>query len=186
MKVKSAHKLKPHEDRVHDRQFVWRFIGVLAALNLLLGTLAVIAWAVQTRTQGTFGDAEMAALETRITPIGRVITDASHAPPPAIPVAANTASAAAPSAAPKAGPKSGEQTVAEVCSACHGAGVSGAPRIGDAAAWKARAKAAGGPAGLAKSAANGKGAMPPRGGRPDLSDQELKAAIETMLKRSGA
>jgi cytochrome c5 len=82
-------------------------------------------------------------------------------------------------------PRSGEQTVRQVCSACHGAGLFGAPRIGNAQAWSARLRAAGSVDGLLASAANGKNSMPPRGGDAELSDAELRAAIESMLAQSG-
>ncbi|MDR3416322.1 MAG: c-type cytochrome [Nevskia sp.] len=79
----------------------------------------------------------------------------------------------------------GDQTVREVCSGCHGSGLLGAPQIGNGAAWSARLKAAGSVDGLLASAENGKNNMPPRGGVPDLSDAELRAAIEFMLASSG-
>jgi len=82
-------------------------------------------------------------------------------------------------------PRSGEQTVRQICSACHGAGLFGAPRIGNADAWSARLRAAGSVDGLLASAANGKNSMPPRGGAAELSDAELRAAIESMLAQSG-
>jgi c(7)-type cytochrome triheme protein len=65
------------------------------------------------------------------------------------------------------------------CAACHGNGILGAPKPGDVAAWSARLKV--GLDGLVKSAAAGtpKG-MPPRGGRSDLSDAQLRSAIEYM------
>ena len=66
------------------------------------------------------------------------------------------------------------------CVACHGAGVLGAPKLGDAAAWAPRAK--GGIDALVKRAIAGtpKG-MPPRGGRADLNDAQLRAVIEYMM-----
>ena len=66
------------------------------------------------------------------------------------------------------------------CVACHGAGVLGAPKFGDAAAWAPRVK--GGLDALVKSAIAGtpKG-MPPRGGRADLSEAQLRAVIEYMM-----
>lgn len=82
-------------------------------------------------------------------------------------------------------PRRGEETVHEVCSACHAAGLMGAPQIGNAAAWSARLSAAGSIDGLLASAAHGKNAMPPRGGDSGLSDAELRAAIEAMLAASG-
>jgi len=67
------------------------------------------------------------------------------------------------------------------CAACHGAGVLGAPKPGDAAAWAPRASAKGGLDGLLKSAIAGtaKG-MPPKGGRMDLTEAQLRSAIEFM------
>jgi c(7)-type cytochrome triheme protein len=66
------------------------------------------------------------------------------------------------------------------CGACHGSGILGAPKFGDAAAWAARAKV--GIDALVKSAVAGtaKG-MPPRGGRSDLTEAQLRAAIEHMI-----
>ncbi len=92
--------------------------------------------------------------------------------------------AAAPARAAEA-PHSGEQTVRQVCSACHGSGLLGAPRIGNAQAWSARLRAAGSVDALLASAARGKNSMPPRGGVAELSDAELRAAIESMLAQSG-
>jgi len=66
------------------------------------------------------------------------------------------------------------------CSVCHAAGVAGAPKLGDKAAWGPRVKT--GEAALIKSAINGKGAMPPRGGQ-NASDKEIKEAIEYMLSK---
>jgi cytochrome c5 len=70
-----------------------------------------------------------------------------------------------------------------VCSACHGTGVLNAPKIGDKAAW-GKLKATGIKALLA-NAIKGKNQMPPRGGDPSLSDDEMKAAIEQMMKLTG-
>ena len=64
-----------------------------------------------------------------------------------------------------------------VCMACHATGVADAPKL-EAAAWTDRM--AGGVDALVTSSINGKGAMPPRGGRADLSDAQLKATIEYM------
>lgn len=66
------------------------------------------------------------------------------------------------------------------CAACHAAGVAGAPKLGDKAAWGPRMKA--GEAALIKSAVKGKGAMPPRAGQ-NASDKEIKEAVEYMLSK---
>lgn len=74
----------------------------------------------------------------------------------------------------------GKATYEGACAPCHGAGVLGAPKFGDTAAWQARAKV--GLDGLVKSAIAGtaKG-MPPRGGRTDLTEAQLRAAIQHMM-----
>ena len=76
-------------------------------------------------------------------------------------------------------PRDGATVYNSICSACHGTGVAGAPKAGDKAAWAPRI-AQGMPA-LLKSATNGKKAMPPRGGAADLTDAELKAAVEHLV-----
>lgn len=67
-----------------------------------------------------------------------------------------------------------------VCAGCHATGAAGAPKRGDAAAWAPRLKQ--GMASMMKSARAGKGAMPPSGGAPQLSDSELKAVIELLVR----
>ena len=71
------------------------------------------------------------------------------------------------------------------CAACHGPGILNAPKFGDKAQWAARTQ--GGIAALVKSAAAGtsKG-MPPRGGRADLNDAQLRAVIEYMIAGGAA
>jgi cytochrome c5 len=78
--------------------------------------------------------------------------------------------------------RSGEEVYSAACVACHGSGAAGAPKTGDAAAWKTRLGL--GMDGLLKSAIAGKGAMPPRGGA-DVSDTELARAIAHMANASG-
>ena len=85
--------------------------------------------------------------------------------------------AAAPAAA--AGPADGKATYEATCNVCHGAGVAGAPKLGDKAAWAARIKQ--GKDALYNSALKGKGAMPPKGGNAALGDDAVKAAVDHML-----
>ena len=84
---------------------------------------------------------------------------------------------AAPAAA--AGPADGKATYEAACNVCHGAGVAGAPKLGDKAAWAARIKQ--GKDALYNSALKGKGAMPPKGGNAALGDDAVKAAVDHML-----
>ena len=74
--------------------------------------------------------------------------------------------------------RDGETIYNMVCTACHAAGLLGAPKTGDKAAWTPRIAA--GFDTMFKNASNGKGVMPPRGGAADLTDAELRAAVEYL------
>jgi len=81
---------------------------------------------------------------------------------------------------------SGEATYKAACFACHGTGAAGAPKTGDKAGWKARI--ATGNATLYEHAIKGykgsKGFMPAKGGRADLKDADVKAAVDYMVAQS--
>lgn len=95
--------------------------------------------------------------------------------------AAAPATAAAPAAAPTAtaaaGAGAGEALYKQACQVCHAAGIAGAPKFGDKAAWAERLKD--GIDGMTRIAIAGKGAMPPRGGT-QASDADIHAAVEFM------
>ena len=91
--------------------------------------------------------------------------------------------AAEPAAAPASGGKSGEEVYNGACLACHSTGAAGAPKLGDKAAWEPRM--AQGLDGLVNSAINGKNAMPPKGGNPSWSDEEIRNAVTFMLDKAG-
>src|SRR5690554_3530987 len=80
--------------------------------------------------------------------------------------------------------RTGEQIFSATCSACHTAGVAGAPKLGDSAAWGPLI--AKGFDALVKNAINGLNAMPPRGGNPNLSDVEVARAVAYMANQGGA
>ena len=104
-------------------------------------------------------------------------------PAPAAP--APTVVAAAPAAAPAASAAdlaTGEKIYTATCVACHGAGVLGAPKFGDKAAWQPRI--AKGMDALYASSMNGFKMMPPRGGNAGLKDPDLKAAVDYMVSKA--
>lgn len=79
--------------------------------------------------------------------------------------------------------RKGKEIVQAHCAKCHETGVFGAPKIGDRTAWILRLRR-----GLdfaVRSAINGHGPMPPRGGVADLTDTELRAAILYMFNPAG-
>jgi cytochrome c5 len=99
---------------------------------------------------------------------------------PAAPAPAPAAAAAA--AAPAAAAGDGKKIYDTTCVACHGAGIAGAPKCGDKAAWAPRLKA--GMATLYNAALHGLNAMPPKGGNTTLSDADVKAAVDYMVSAS--
>ncbi len=106
-------------------------------------------------------------------------------PAPAAAAAAPVAAAAAPAAATtvaSASKADGKKVYESTCHVCHGAGIAGAPKFGDKAAWGPRI--AQGEATLVQHAMGGfqgkSGVMPPKGGNTSLSDADIKAAVEYM------
>ncbi len=105
-------------------------------------------------------------------------------PPPAAatlapPIAVAAAPAAAVSAAPAGGDSAKGKSIYDAsCAACHGAGIAGAPKAGDKAAWAPRLKA--GRDVLYASVIKGKGVMPPKGGNAALTDADVKAAVDYL------
>jgi len=104
---------------------------------------------------------------------------AAPAPPAAAAPVAAAASAAAP---PEPAAGKGLSVYQASCSACHGTGAAGAPKLGDTAAWAPRIKA-GLPA-LYNSALKGKAAMPAKGGNPALADADVKAAVDYLVAQA--
>lgn len=78
------------------------------------------------------------------------------------------------------GARAGQEIIDKHCIACHSIGLMDAPKIGDNAAWKARADKEGGLDGLLAKAITGLNTMPPKGTCGDCTDEELKAAIQKM------
>jgi cytochrome c5 len=80
----------------------------------------------------------------------------------------------------------GQDTYNKACMMCHGAGVAGAPRIGDKADWQPRI--AQGNDKLYEHAIKGytgkKGVMPPKGGNTAIPDGDVKAAVDFMVAGS--
>lgn len=121
-------------------------------------------------TQGATAQAAASAPETPAAP-------AAAAPAPAA-AAAPAPAAAAPAAAPAAvSADTGKKVYEQVCAACHAAGVAGAPKFGDKAAWAPRLKE--GMDVVHNYALKGKGVMPPKGGYAG-PDADVIAASDYM------
>jgi cytochrome c5 len=110
------------------------------------------------------------AAASAAAPAAPVVAAAVTAAPVATVAAAEPAKADAASGPPA--------LFTQICTACHTAGIAGAPKVGDKAAWAPRI--AQGIDGLTASAIKGKGAMPPRGGST-ASDADIKAVVTYMV-----
>ncbi len=76
----------------------------------------------------------------------------------------------------------GTETYTKACAACHATGAANAPKLGDKAAWKPRIDQ--GMDVLYTASIKGKGAMPPKGGQVQLSDDVVKAAVDYMVAQA--
>ncbi len=144
----------------------------MVLFGVAIVVIVVIKTAVGALTSPPPADMSDAAVAERIAPVGQMNTGE--------PIAA---AAPAPAASGSTAPRSGEEIYNTVCMACHANGVAGAPKFGDAEQWAPRI--AKGIDGLMHSALNGLNAMPARGTCANCSDDELKAAIEFMVSKSG-
>ena len=133
----------------------------------------------------TAGTQEAApAMETATTETAPAMESAA---PEAAPPVEATEPAAEPVAEPQAAAGAESQSAAvdgqkvyqASCQACHAAGVAGAPKLGDKAAWAPRI--AKGVDVLVSSVKNGLNVMPPKGGCMSCSDEELRAATDYIV-----
>ena len=155
-----------------DSTFIRNIIIVLALLVLVTFSIFYIA-----KDEG-FKEEQADStelIEKRIRPVADVYTGEDGA---AAIEAATAVTDVEPVLMSEDGPD-GEKIYTSACAACHATGVAGAPIPGSEAMSRRAEK---GLDALLQSALNGLNAMPPRGGRSDLSDEQIKAVIEFMLQ----
>jgi len=158
-----------------DTQFFNSFSLVLGVLIFLAIVLFAVARIVGKDTQGE--NVLLDPLHVKL--VGQNIAPFAHEA-----IAGHDNSALAALSAPKADaasadvPATGEQAYTKVCSACHGAGINGAPKVGDHAAWGPRI--AQGKEVLYTHAIAGIRTMPPRGGST-WPDATIKIAVDYMV-----
>ncbi|QAU32826.1 c-type cytochrome [Janthinobacterium sp. 17J80-10] len=123
------------------------------------------------KSGASFKEPAVKAAPAAAAPAAEAAAPAAAAPAAAV--------AAAPASAPAAlSADAGKKIYDSACVACHGAGIAGAPKFGDKAAWAPRLKK--GADALHASAIKGLNAMPPKGGS-SASDAEIKAAVDYMM-----
>lgn len=179
----------------HDKKFYNTFtlvLGLLVVVAILFIALARFVGKKQHAVMQADPVAK-AAIAERIAPVAKLaIAGEDNSALSAPDQAGEPGQAAEPGqpAQQAAAAPSKELTGAEVynmaCVACHGAGIAGAPKYGDAAAWAPRI--AKGLDTLHKHSIEGfhgdAGFMPAKGGRIDLSDQAVMNAADYMVAGS--
>ena len=167
-----------HDNAHHDAHLVRNFGIVLAGLTVLGIIIAILARMVYSNFAATTGiyDENM---EARLAPVGQVNTSGET-----VTLAGSAPTAGAAPAATPVAASPGEAAYNQVCFACHAQGIAGAPKLGDAAAWEARI--AQGNDTLYKHAIEGftgpTGMMPPKGGAVDMADEDIKGAVDFMVR----
>lgn len=140
-----------------------RQMAVAAAAAVLIG----VSFQVAVADADSKSWRSEASQRERTQPVGKVYVEGDDIPNPA------------PAVVTSSEPRTGEQVYNTACAACHGAGVAGAPKLADKAAWAPRIKA--GNDALWASLTNGKNAMPPKGMCMDCSEDELKAVLAYVV-----
>ena len=170
--------------RNYDLDFLKKFSMVIAFL--LAVTIVLILFASHFADRVHKQDVSKTAqqqLQDRIAPVGAVFAGATGQAAQA--AAVEAAKARASSEVAYGGTKDGKVIFGNLCTGCHGTGAGGAPTL-DAAHWAARA--AEGKDTLYKHAEEGftgkSGVMPPRGGNPALSDEQIKATVDWMVAQA--
>jgi cytochrome c5 len=169
----------------HDDHFFNVFsavLGILVAITIGLFVFARIVGGSMAESHVQSDPLLQKEVAERIQPFGQVAVAGQDnsaltiAPPPG----------AAASATAAALPANGEETYRAVCAVCHDAGIAGAPKMGDKAAWSGRI--AQGADTLHKHAIEGfqgaAGLMPAKGGRADLTDELVIQAVDYMVDAS--
>ena len=177
----------------------WGAVGITAVISLALVALMGYAAFCQGSQVSAAGQGDRQTALERVQKVGSVTIGAAPAAAEeskaadAAPAAAEEAKAAdaAPAAAEEtadAAPavggttldmEAGQKLYKSTCDMCHGAGVGGAPRLGNKDDWAPRIAA--GMDSMMNIALNGKGGMPKRGTAPaSVSDDVLRAAVQYM------
>ncbi|PIQ36205.1 MAG: cytochrome C class I [Lysobacterales bacterium CG17_big_fil_post_rev_8_21_14_2_50_64_11] len=164
-----------------DMAFLKKFSLIIAALMLITLVLAVFAHYLHGTVPPQANPEAEARLQQRLQPAGAVYAGDTGAA--AMAAAAEASRSASASQVAYDGTLDGSVIYTALCSACHTAGVAGAPKL-EQAAWAARV--AQGTDTLVKHAQEGyqggAGVMPARGGNPALSDEQVRATVIWMVE----
>ncbi len=134
---------------------------------VLVAIVAVLFFMLRPTGHGVedAGGAEHAASSQALKPIGEVAVSSD--------------------AASGGSERTGKEIVEKTCQSCHAHGIANAPKMDESAKSVWEARLANGMDAMLEIAKTGKGAMPPMGADPSLSDAELEHAIVYMMDKAG-
>ncbi len=160
----------------HGKSLTHRLIGRV----IVLVAIGFLSYSAAARESAGASDE---ATAKRIAPVGQV--NVGKRSDPTTPVAEQPTPATA-EAAPEDTGNKGKEVYESACFMCHTSGTAGAPKLGDKPAWAPRISQ--GMDILVEHAIHGfqgsAGLMPPRGGRSDLTDEDIRAAVDYMVSTS--
>jgi cytochrome c5 len=165
-------------------------VVLLAFLIPVIGIVMIASFATGgLKVDSSSSEASATAVAERLKPVGSVVIGEVPAPAAGAEPAGATPAVKSASGGPVktaaaggAGAGAGKKLYDTVCMVCHAAGIAGAPKTGDKAAWKPRI--ATGKEALYSSALHGKNAMPAKGGLASAPDADVKAAVDYLLSQA--
>lgn len=165
-----------------DQSFLRQFSVMLGGLVVLTLVLILSALAIYEHAPHETNPDEPAQIAERIAPAGAVY--AGNTGRAAMQAAADAAAKAAASQVAYGGTTDGKTIYDHLCTSCHTAGIAGAPKLGNKSMWGPRI--AEGLDTLIKHATEGYHGpdgnfMPPKGGNPALTDEQIKAAVTWIV-----
>ncbi len=140
-------------------------IAILAGILIAIIGMMILVFVTRTSNNAAPDSQSAAAIAERIRPVadnGYTFHDAN--PPKQL--------------------LSGKAIYSATCFTCHDSGIAGAPKLGDTSAWATRISQ--GYETLVTHATQGFNAMPAKGGRADLSNEEIARAVAYMANAAGA
>lgn len=159
-----------------DKTFIRRFSVIILGLVIFTVLIIVLAINLQSPPDPADNPSQLTLTEERIAPVAGVRTSDDD-PGGMVASTSEPAAADSGSSAPFDGSTDGKLIYDNVCSACHAAGIAGAPVPGGTM----NDRASQGLEALVANAINGINVMPPRGGNSNLTDEQVRAAVEYML-----
>ncbi len=160
------------EQKTSDREF-YKFMSIMSlAIIILLLIIGYLSNVFASYSQSHINNhkSEISELiDERTQPVGKTNLESNPAIKTNVRLVASSG-------------QSGEQVYNAVCAACHSSGAAGAPITGNNNQWRERISE--GIDHLYEQAINGVGVMPAKGGMSSLTDDEVKAAVDYMIKKS--